>query len=89
MFNVNGRLFVIVVSILFILSSTVPFFCVKFSWHSEKCRKFDFLHVLYFITNLFLFFFFCSCFSPGRTCGSFDNEIVMMNHVYKERFPKV
>ncbi|KAL0966654.1 hypothetical protein UPYG_G00297940 [Umbra pygmaea] len=25
---------------------------------------------------------------PGRTCGSFDNEIVMMNHVYKERFPK-
>nr|XP_055058177.1 microtubule-associated serine/threonine-protein kinase 3 isoform X2 [Misgurnus anguillicaudatus] len=26
--------------------------------------------------------------SPGRTCGSFDNEIVMMNHVYKERFPK-
>lgn len=29
---------------------------------------------------------FCS---PGRTCGSFDNEIVMMNHVYKERFPKV
>lgn len=27
--------------------------------------------------------------SPGRTCGIFDNEIVMMNHVYKERFPKV
>ncbi|KAJ0012124.1 hypothetical protein NQD34_013099 [Periophthalmus magnuspinnatus] len=26
--------------------------------------------------------------SPGRTCGSFDNEIVMMNHVYRERFPK-
>uniref|UniRef100_A0A7N8XAF7 non-specific serine/threonine protein kinase n=1 Tax=Mastacembelus armatus TaxID=205130 RepID=A0A7N8XAF7_9TELE len=26
--------------------------------------------------------------SPGRTCGMFDNEIVMMNHVYKERFPK-
>ncbi|XP_062306324.1 microtubule-associated serine/threonine-protein kinase 3-like isoform X2 [Osmerus eperlanus] len=26
--------------------------------------------------------------SPGRTNGSFDNEIVMMNHVYKERFPK-
>ncbi|XP_016087428.1 microtubule-associated serine/threonine-protein kinase 3 isoform X1 [Sinocyclocheilus grahami] len=26
--------------------------------------------------------------SPGRTYGSFDNEIVMMNHVYKERFPK-
>ncbi|XP_067108643.1 microtubule-associated serine/threonine-protein kinase 3 isoform X3 [Osmerus mordax] len=26
--------------------------------------------------------------SPGRSCGSFDNEIVMMNHVYKERFPK-
>uniref|UniRef100_A0A8C5F1B2 non-specific serine/threonine protein kinase n=1 Tax=Gopherus evgoodei TaxID=1825980 RepID=A0A8C5F1B2_9SAUR len=27
--------------------------------------------------------------SPGRTSGAFDNEIVMMNHVYKERFPKV
>ncbi|KFV82669.1 Microtubule-associated serine/threonine-protein kinase 3, partial [Struthio camelus australis] len=27
--------------------------------------------------------------SPGRTSGTFDNEIVMMNHVYKERFPKV
>ncbi|XP_061588648.1 microtubule-associated serine/threonine-protein kinase 3 isoform X1 [Cololabis saira] len=26
--------------------------------------------------------------SPGRTCGTFDNEIVMMNHVYRERFPK-
>lgn len=28
-------------------------------------------------------------FSPGRTTGAFDNEIVMMNHVYRERFPKV
>nr|XP_033810819.1 microtubule-associated serine/threonine-protein kinase 3 isoform X2 [Geotrypetes seraphini] len=26
--------------------------------------------------------------SPGRTSGTFDNEIVMMNHIYKERFPK-
>ncbi|XP_046293104.1 microtubule-associated serine/threonine-protein kinase 3 isoform X8 [Marmota monax] len=26
--------------------------------------------------------------SPGRTSGTFDNEIVMMNHVYRERFPK-
>ncbi|KAG5276502.1 hypothetical protein AALO_G00132790 [Alosa alosa] len=26
--------------------------------------------------------------SPGRASGSFDNEIIMMNHVYKERFPK-
>uniref|UniRef100_A0A8C2HJN3 non-specific serine/threonine protein kinase n=1 Tax=Cyprinus carpio TaxID=7962 RepID=A0A8C2HJN3_CYPCA len=26
--------------------------------------------------------------SPGRTGTSFDNEIIMMNHVYKERFPK-
>ncbi|TRY82942.1 hypothetical protein DNTS_008435 [Danionella cerebrum] len=26
--------------------------------------------------------------SPGRTGASFDNEIIMMNHVYKERFPK-
>ena len=27
--------------------------------------------------------------SPGRSPSSHDNEIVMMNHVYKERFPKV
>uniref|UniRef100_A0A667Z9U4 non-specific serine/threonine protein kinase n=1 Tax=Myripristis murdjan TaxID=586833 RepID=A0A667Z9U4_9TELE len=27
-------------------------------------------------------------FSPGRSPISFDHEIVMMNHVYKERFPK-
>lgn len=27
--------------------------------------------------------------SPGRSSVSFDNEIVMMNHVYRERFPKV
>ncbi|CAH2292920.1 microtubule-associated serine threonine- kinase 3 isoform X3 [Pelobates cultripes] len=26
--------------------------------------------------------------SPGRALGNFDNEIIMMNHVYKERFPK-
>ncbi|XP_065730321.1 microtubule-associated serine/threonine-protein kinase 3 isoform X6 [Phocoena phocoena] len=26
--------------------------------------------------------------SPGRATGAFDNEIVMMNHVYRERFPK-
>ncbi|KAM6966573.1 LOW QUALITY PROTEIN: microtubule-associated serine/threonine-protein kinase 1 [Tautogolabrus adspersus] len=26
--------------------------------------------------------------SPGRSSSCFDNEIVMMNHVYKERFPK-
>lgn len=31
-------------------------------------------------------FFTCS---PGRSPSSYDNEIVMMNHVYKERFPKV
>lgn len=42
---------------------------------------------MYYILSLN--FFSRSCFSPGRTCGSFDNEIVMMNHVYKERFPKV
>ena len=32
----------------------------------------------------------CLCaFSPGRSPISFDHEVVMMNHVYKERFPKV
>ncbi|KAF7234901.1 Microtubule-associated serine/threonine-protein kinase 3 [Varanus komodoensis] len=25
--------------------------------------------------------------SPGRTGGAVDNEVVMLNHVYKERFP--
>ncbi|CAG14686.1 unnamed protein product, partial [Tetraodon nigroviridis] len=27
--------------------------------------------------------------SPGRSPSCFDHEIIMMNHVYKERFPKV
>ncbi|KAG9338775.1 hypothetical protein JZ751_025211, partial [Albula glossodonta] len=27
--------------------------------------------------------------SPGRSPSCYDNEIVMMNHVYKERFPKM
>ncbi|XP_072310535.1 microtubule-associated serine/threonine-protein kinase 3 isoform X3 [Eucyclogobius newberryi] len=26
--------------------------------------------------------------SPGRSPSCFDNEIIMMNHVYKERFPR-
>lgn len=30
-----------------------------------------------------------SLYSPGRSPSCYDNEIVMMNHVYKERFPKV
>ncbi|MEQ2207358.1 hypothetical protein XENOCAPTIV_011063 [Xenoophorus captivus] len=29
------------------------------------------------------------CFSPGRSPSCYDHEIIMMNHVYKERFPKV
>ena len=28
-------------------------------------------------------------FSPGRSPSCYDHEIIMMNHVYKERFPKV
>lgn len=32
---------------------------------------------------------FLSTRSPGRSPSCYDNEIVMMNHVYKERFPKV
>lgn len=35
-----------------------------------------------------MFFCFASP-SPGRSSSCYDNEIVMMNHVYKERFPKV
>lgn len=27
--------------------------------------------------------------SPGRSPSCYDHEIIMMNHVYKERFPKV
>lgn len=38
------------------------------------------------LTHLYLCLF---GFSPGRSPISFDHEIVMMNHVYKERFPKV
>lgn len=34
-------------------------------------------------------FFFFSFFSPGRSPSCYDHEIIMMNHVYKERFPKV
>ena len=39
----------------------------------------------------FLLHFFLSLLpsSPGRSSSCYDNEIVMMNHVYKERFPKV
>lgn len=28
-------------------------------------------------------------YSPGRSPSCYDHEIIMMNHVYKERFPKV
>uniref|UniRef100_A0A8C8B4R9 non-specific serine/threonine protein kinase n=1 Tax=Otus sunia TaxID=257818 RepID=A0A8C8B4R9_9STRI len=31
---------------------------------------------------------FCFACSPGRSPACCDNEIIMMNHVYKERFPK-
>ncbi|XP_043107588.1 microtubule-associated serine/threonine-protein kinase 4-like [Puntigrus tetrazona] len=40
------------------------------------------------VTVSFIFYLLFLCFSPGRTGSSFDNEIIMMNHVYKERFPK-
>jgi len=36
---------------------------------------------------MIMYFLFSS--SPGRSPVSFDSEIIMMNHVYKERFPKV
>lgn len=45
-----------------------------------------YLHIIYMLTNVFLSNL---CFSPGRSPSCFDNEIIMMNHVYKERFPKV
>lgn len=40
----------------------------------------------YLVRAEWLFLFPCS---PGRSPVSFDHEIMMMNHVYKERFPKV
>ncbi len=42
----------------------------------------------YDTTMTFLFFLNC-IHSPGRSPSCCDHEIIMMNHVYKERFPKV
>lgn len=68
------------------LPSFIPINILHFYLKPTKPKYFGsiFTHLLLVLT--------CWCFfksSPGRTCGSFDNEIVMMNHVYKERFPKV
>lgn len=42
--------------------------------------------ILSILKNLF----FLNCIdSPGRSPSCCDHEIIMMNHVYKERFPKV
>lgn len=43
----------------------------------------------FFISFSTYFCFLILFFSPGRSPISFDHEIIMMNHVYKERFPKV
>ncbi|MEQ2292750.1 Microtubule-associated serine/threonine-protein kinase 2 [Ameca splendens] len=40
------------------------------------------------MTNCMTFSVTSSLSSPGRSPLSFDHEIMMMNHVYKERFPK-
>lgn len=50
----------------------------------ECCRM---IGLCTFITIYLSRFVFCC--SPGRSSVSFDHEIVMMNHVYRERFPKV
>lgn len=41
------------------------------------------------MSHVFILYTHICRFSPGRSPISFDHEIVMMNHVYKERFPKV
>lgn len=46
-------------------------------------------HILYTPFTSSYFPLFSSLYSPGRSPSCYDNEIVMMNHVYKERFPKV
>lgn len=45
--------------------------------------------ISHFLISFSTYFCFCIFFSPGRSPILFDHEIVMMNHVYKERFPKV
>lgn len=66
----------------------LPFFVLFSQSYIQWCGQIQ----LFFAAVSFIFSetcaFFC-CFSPGRSPISFDHEIVMMNHVYKERFPKV
>ncbi|GAA6079881.1 microtubule-associated serine/threonine-protein kinase 2 isoform X1 [Tachysurus ichikawai] len=52
--------------------------------HTDCLLTFQF----YEETDFNLSFVLVLTFSPGRSPISFDHEIVMMNHVYKERFPK-
>lgn len=57
--------------------------------HSETLLAYWHIGVSYLHNQFKCTAVFGFCSSPGRSSVSFDNEIVMMNHVYKERFPKV
>lgn len=58
--------------------------CKKCNYINIAVMVIDYTSVLLLLA--FIFFTYCS---PGRSPVSYDSEIVMMNHVYKERFPKV
>lgn len=62
--------------------------CEEEAYDSKRniVNCFSLTHMLHVTLLLFVFL---STRSPGRSPSCYDNEIVMMNHVYKERFPKV
>lgn len=60
---------------------------------AQHYSLFKFLFILIYLWVLFVVYLILSLcvspVSPGRSPSCYDNEIMMMNHVYKERFPKV
>lgn len=61
-------------------------FCLTGYLLSLSPASFDILSVCWILHSCSVCLSPCS---PGRSPSCYDNEIVMMNHVYKERFPKV
>lgn len=59
--------------------------------NDSKCRRnrVNCIPLTHMLHVTLLLSVFVSNRSPGRSPSCYDNEIVMMNHVYKERFPKV
>lgn len=56
--------------------------------HNLKSVVFSFLKNLRMLSIFLRRDLFC-CSSPARSPGAVEQDIIMMNHVYKERFPKV